>query len=166
MNSKIIGIMACTDRGVIGKAGKIPWHYPSELRHFQEQTKGQVVIMGRKTFEEMSELHLLNNRQGIIFTRNRDFAAANMRKNVKFVHSFAEFKTIKLPPNLKTYMIGGASIAELFMHNNMIQEFLLTKIHKKYDGDTYFSLNLLEKWYSEKIFVSEDYTIFQYSKNK
>jgi len=164
--NKVIGIMAATNSGVMGKGGKIPWHYPGELKHFQDCTHGQVIIMGRRTFEEMSSLSLLDNRQAIVFTRDRDFADANIHKNVKFVYSFEEFQTIKLPQNLEIYMIGGAMIAELFLRHNMIQEFLLTKIRKEYNGDTYFSLDLLKNWSCHKISESENYTIFKYNKNK
>ncbi len=158
--------MAATNSGVIGKDGKIPWHYPDELKHFQAVTYGQVVIMGRRTFEEMSSLSLFDNRHGIVFTYDSEFDSADMHKNVEFVHSFEEFLAIKLPQNLEIYMIGGAMIAELFLRNNMIQEFLLTKIHKEYDGDTYFSLDLLKNWSCQKVSESEDYTIFKYNKNK
>ncbi|ABV74376.1 dihydrofolate reductase [Rickettsia akari str. Hartford] len=42
----------------------------------------------------------------------------------------------------KIFIVGGAEIAILCLEQNLIDEFLLTKINKNYDGDTFFPLNL------------------------
>ncbi len=42
-------------------------------------------------------------------------------------------------------MVGGAGIATLFLEQNLIDEFLLTKINKNYDGDTFLPLNLYSR---------------------
>ena len=33
---KIVGIMAVTEEGVIGKNNSLPWNYPEELKHFRQ----------------------------------------------------------------------------------------------------------------------------------
>lgn len=38
---------------VIGNQGKIPWNLPSERDRFKKICNGKIVIMGRKTFEEI-----------------------------------------------------------------------------------------------------------------
>jgi dihydrofolate reductase len=48
-------------------------------------------------------------------------------------------------------MIGGREIAKLFLENDMISEFLLTKIHKEYKGDSYFPLSQVKDWQSKII---------------
>lgn len=47
-------IAACSRNRVIGCNGKIPWNIPTERDRFKELTKGKFVIMGRKSFEEIS----------------------------------------------------------------------------------------------------------------
>lgn len=47
-------IAACSKNRVIGCNGKIPWNIPTERDRFKELTKGRFVIMGRKSFEEIS----------------------------------------------------------------------------------------------------------------
>ena len=47
-------IAACSKNRVIGCNGKIPWNIPTERDRFKELTKGKFVIMGRKSFEEIS----------------------------------------------------------------------------------------------------------------
>jgi dihydrofolate reductase len=53
-------IAAVAKNGVIGKNGKIPWHLPEDMKHFRELTTGNVVVMGRRTYEEIG--HPLPNR--------------------------------------------------------------------------------------------------------
>lgn len=48
-------ILARTDGGLIGDGGRIPWHYPADLKHFKRMTWGKPVIMGRKTFEGLTQ---------------------------------------------------------------------------------------------------------------
>ena len=158
---KIIGIMASTDSGVIGLNGKIPWRYTDELKHFQKVTKGQTVVMGRKTFNEMENLKLLEERKNVVFTRNPLLLSKNAT-NIRFVNSLNAFTKLDFIQEKKIYMIGGSEIAELFLKNNMLEKFLLTKIHKEYDGDTYFPLSLIKEWRTEKIIENKNYTIYQY----
>lgn len=46
-------IWAQTFDGIIGRDGKMPWHVPEDLQHFQEVTAGKPVIMGRRTWESL-----------------------------------------------------------------------------------------------------------------
>ncbi len=53
---------------VIGAGGKIPWHLPEDFKWFKQMTSGNVVIMGRKTFESLGKP--LPNRINIILSRH------------------------------------------------------------------------------------------------
>ncbi|PCJ24531.1 MAG: diadenosine tetraphosphatase [Rickettsiales bacterium] len=162
MSRKIIGIMACTNKGVIGLNGAIPWRYPEEFLHFKNTTDGQIVVMGRRTFDELANLDLLSSRDNIVFTQNKSLLKSKMAENIRFISSLEEFEKLTLNPDKKIYMIGGAKIVELFLKNDMIDEFLLTKIHKEYDGDTYFPLDLMKNWDSECVDTREGYSIYSY----
>jgi len=61
---------------VIGANGKIPWHLPEDFKWFKQTTSGNVVIMGRKTFESLGQP--LPNRINVVLSRHpgrlqRDF---------------------------------------------------------------------------------------------
>lgn len=43
-------IVAMTADGVIGDAGRLPWHDPEELQLFRRLTLGTTLIMGRRTY--------------------------------------------------------------------------------------------------------------------
>ena len=53
--SRIGLIVACSENGVIGVEGDLPWRLPDDLRHFMRSTKGHAVVMGRKTFESLDK---------------------------------------------------------------------------------------------------------------
>ncbi|MGI8966039.1 MAG: dihydrofolate reductase, partial [Limisphaerales bacterium] len=60
---------------VIGYKGKIPWHLPEDFKWFKKMTTGQIIVMGRKTFESIGQL--LPNRTTFILTRTHfQFAGA------------------------------------------------------------------------------------------
>ena len=44
-------IVALSKNGVLGAGGRLPWHVPVDRQFFMKATKGDIVIMGRRTFE-------------------------------------------------------------------------------------------------------------------
>ena len=46
-------IAAMSLNRVIGAGSRIPWHLPEDFKWFKEMTTGQVIVMGRKTFESI-----------------------------------------------------------------------------------------------------------------
>src|SRR5437899_4119091 len=50
LNMSIIGIVAIDRNLAIGKGGKLPWHYSSDMKFFKQTTIGNAVVMGRRTW--------------------------------------------------------------------------------------------------------------------
>lgn len=42
-----------SENRVIGSGGKIPWHLPEDFKFFRQMTVGNIVVMGRKTFQSI-----------------------------------------------------------------------------------------------------------------
>src|SRR5512143_3515051 len=61
-------IAAMSLNRVIGAGNKIPWRLPEDFKWFKKMTTGQVVVMGRKTFESIGKP--LPNRTTIVLTRS------------------------------------------------------------------------------------------------
>ena len=57
-------IVARSKNNVIGKGGEIPWRIKGEQKQFKELTTGNVVVMGRRSYEEIG--HPLSNRETIV----------------------------------------------------------------------------------------------------
>lgn len=70
-------IVARSKNNVIGKGGRIPWSIEGEQKQFKELTTGNIVIMGRRTYEEIG--HPLPGRQTIVVSRSRKFDGENLR---------------------------------------------------------------------------------------
>ena len=69
-------IVARSKNNVIGKNGKIPWKISGEQKQFKELTTGNVVIMGRKSFEEIG--HPLPNRKNIVVSNAKTFSGEDL----------------------------------------------------------------------------------------
>lgn len=61
-------IAAMSLNRVIGQGNKIPWHIPEDFKWFKKMTLGNIVVMGRKTFEGLGKP--LPQRTNLVLTRH------------------------------------------------------------------------------------------------
>ena len=67
----IKGIMAVDDKGGISKGQSMPWPKNSiDLKWFKENTLNNLVVMGRKTWEDPFMPTPLKSRINILITKN------------------------------------------------------------------------------------------------
>ena len=92
-------IVARSKNNVIGKNGKIPWKIKGEQKQFRELTTGNVVVMGRKSYEEIG--HPLPNRKNIVVSKSKNFTG----ENLVTVGSLQEAISISGDENV--YIAGG-----------------------------------------------------------
>lgn len=129
MAEKII-IAAVAANDVIGKDGMLPWHIPEDLKRFARLTSGHAVLMGRTTFQSLSEP--LENRLNIVITRRHISRKTNVRRMASLDYALRWFDD----KYEKLFIAGGEKIyAEGISLADAIE---LTRIHKAYEGDTYF----------------------------
>ncbi len=125
-------IVAISSNNVIGKAGKLPWHYKEDLQYFKKITLGKKVIMGSKTFQSIIDQlgKALPDRQNIVVTKkNVDYP------NIEIVSDFISY--IKaFPKDDELFVIGGESIYKQALP--FADYLYITRINKEYEGDTYF----------------------------
>lgn len=124
---------------VIGKANKMPWHLPADLKHFKSVTMAKPIVMGRKTYESIGRP--LPGRQNVIISRNSEYKV----EGCDVVNSVDS--AVKLLADSEEVMIIGGG----FLYSQMIEnanKLYLTLIDLEVDGDTYFPeythLNLTE----------------------
>lgn len=143
-------IWAQSTNDVIGQNGKLPWHIPSELKHFKNETLGKTVVVGRKTYESIP--NNLPGRQVIVLTKNKAFVPD--ADNVHVAHNKFDVHIInrELKDAGKTdgevIIAGGASIYELF--TDAIDEYVVTVVNKQIEGEglEYLPSGLLDKYQS------------------
>lgn len=121
-------IVAYARNRVIGNQGCIPWKIKGEQKRFKQLTTGNVVVMGRRSYEEIGKP--LPNRTTIVVSSTRLFEG----ENCYTVNSLQE--AIKLAGNRDVYISGGAGLyAEAI---ELVDKMYITEIEADIEGDTYF----------------------------
>jgi dihydrofolate reductase len=125
----VIFVVAHDRRGIIGRAGGLPWHLPADLQHFRELTMGKPVIMGRRTFESLRDP--LKGRRNIVLTRGAplDLAGVESAASVEDVlRNTADVAEIAV--------IGGAQIFAAF--SGYVDTAYVTEVLAQVDGDVQY----------------------------
>ena len=131
-------MVAVSENGIIGKDDRLPWHFPSDLKHFKELTLGSTVMMGRKTFESIGKP--LPGRENFVLSRS----VAKQEANLKFFPSLEEaLKKVATP---KAFIIGGAQLFQETLYR--VDGIFLTKIHQIYEGDVAYPV--IPSYFKEK----------------
>ncbi|MBI4664370.1 MAG: dihydrofolate reductase [Verrucomicrobia bacterium] len=120
-------IAAMSENRVIGQRGRIPWHLPEDFKWFKKMTTGQIVIMGRKTFESIGRP--LPNRATIVLSRTR-----RMIPGVEVASSFAELNFENEPRDV--FICGGAQLYEQILPR--CSDLYLTWVKRTVEGDAFF----------------------------
>lgn len=146
-------IVAVDKNWAMGKNNRLMWSIPADMKFFRETTRGNVVIMGRKTLESFPQGQPLKNRVNIVITRNPGYKV----KGAVVVHSVEEAVEEARKYEGEIYVIGGESIYREML--SLCDTAFVTKIDHAYDADTYFpNLDQDEEWRMTKI--SEEQTCF------
>lgn len=129
----IKAIIACTSHGVMGNRGTLPWpKMPQDLAWFKQHTLGQVVVMGRRTWDDPKMPKPLPDRINCVFSKKplREISAQRLEGPVADVLAMLSKKY----PNKDIFVIGGADLIEQAWP--IIDEVYLTRIKLNYSGDT------------------------------
>lgn len=128
-------IWAQDANGVIGQNGKLPWHLSEELKHFKQETEGNTLVMGRKTYESIPGK--LSNRHIIVLTRDKDFKPKH--DNVYVANQLFDVYIIKRELQEQGHDVGeliiagGSSIYELF--DGHIDQYIISLVDDVVTGD-------------------------------
>ena len=129
-------IAAVSKNGVIGVDNTLPWDLPVDLKRFKEITTGNVVIMGRKTYESIGKA--LPNRVNIVVTRDKNFFVSG----VLSVNSL-DSALLKAGNNKDIFIIGGGEIYRQSM--DFVDKLYITEVDMEVEGDTTFP-TISDKW--------------------
>ncbi len=122
-------IVARSKNNVIGKNGQIPWKIKGEQKQFRELTTGNVVIMGRKSYEEIG--HPLPNRMNIVVSGSINYTGENLLT----VKSLKE--AIEAAGDADVYVSGGYGLFKEAMP--IVDKMYITEIDVEIeDGDVFF----------------------------
>lgn len=124
-------IMAVDEQWNIGIDNKLLTHLPSDLQRFKNITQGQVVVMGRATFDSLPVKPLPNRRNAIITSR-----PDSLPSDVSAYTSVEDFLVDKREFLENNFMTGYMPIVYVIGGGNLIKQLLpycdrafITKIH-------------------------------------
>ena len=121
-------IVAYAKNQVIGNKGCIPWKIKGEQKRFRELTTGNVVIMGRRSYEEIGRP--LPNRTTIVVSSTKQLDGDNCMT----AKSLSE--AIRLAGDRDIYISGGARLYEEALP--LVEKMYITEIELEVEGDTFF----------------------------
>ncbi|QZX98951.1 dihydrofolate reductase [Halobaculum rubrum] len=132
-------IAAVAANGVIGADGGMPWHFPTDMRHFKETTTGHPVIMGRRTYESIASDvgGPLPDRTNVVLSRSSPdlsddvIVADSVEEALAAARGDAAERGVD-----RVYVAGGGDVYEQFLP--LADELVLTEVHESYEGDTTF----------------------------
>ncbi len=151
-------IVAFNKKGVIGKDNTIPWNVPEDLKYFQKTTRGHIIVMGRKTYESLTNGPLKNRINVVITNKPTQYTQTESLFFTCMKDSYNLLRDLQDKTKKKVFIIGGNTIYKHFFES--CNRFHITVIDNYMDGDIYFpfTLDYLNKNFKkieEKGFISD-----------
>ncbi|WP_106396444.1 dihydrofolate reductase [Actinocorallia populi] len=133
----LILIVAAAANDVIGRDNALPWHLPEDLRHFRKLTTGNVVVMGRKTYDSIITRlgRPLPDRSTVVLTRDPSEVAPHPDTTVTTTieEALSAARSLAAPDGREIFVCGGSSVYAQALPD--ITKIHLTRVHRDVDGD-------------------------------
>lgn len=138
-------ILACTNKFGIGHSGGLAWKCSEDLKLFKTITDQSVLIMGRKTVENLPKLA---GRTIICLTKT---FLANDKNSSYICSTFEEGLEKAKSFNKPIFVCGGGILYDYCFKNYIksIDKFYLSLFNTEYNCDTFVNFNLND-WVIEK----------------
>ena len=118
-------IVAVDKKGAIGKNNDLLYNIKEDLKNFKDLTSGNIVVMGRNTWDSL-HIKQLPNRTNIILTKTLKGINGAI-----VLSSFDELEEYLKYTDRDVYIIGGASI-----YNQVIEKDMASEAHITFVDDT------------------------------
>jgi len=163
----------------IGINNDLLYRIPDDIKYFREMTLNKIVVMGYNTFKSLN-CKPLSNRANIVLTskitdeiicNNQDVLCdlkdiSLGKESITFISNKTDIDILKKKLNSKIFIIGGASIYNLFI--NDCNRLYLTIIQGNKEFDTsfpdYAKTFKLSK-HNEKVYEDFNENVIHYSFN-
>lgn len=151
----IIAIAAVASNGVIGAGNDIPWRIPADWQRFKALTMGNVLIMGRKTYDSIGRP--LPGRTTFVITRDRLWRG----EGVRAVPSVDEALDQALLLDSQMIFVGGGG--EIYRAAwNRLTGLEITEVEQDPDGEVTFPEIDPEEWIETSREPHDHYSFVSY----
>ncbi len=137
--TELVAIAAVARNGVIGSDGDIPWRIPADWARFKRLTMGQVLIMGRRTYESIGRP--LPGRTTYVITRDRRWRADGAQP-VPDIDEAIDLGLASRSPIV--WVAGGGEIYRAAW--DRLDRLEITEVDAEPDGDATFPSISPEVW--------------------
>ena len=152
-----------TGQRVIGADNNLPWNISEDLKVFKRITMGNILLMGRRTFESIGRplpgriSFVISSREVRGCCGPLSGEGYNPDRGYSFSSIFdAAGAAASLPGEL--FVIGGASVyAQMLPYADYIY---LSAVKKNYDGNVFFPYFDMGDW---EVTEKKDYAEFEFS---
>jgi len=147
----IHAIVALDLNDVIGdtRTNDLPWRSPGDLKNFKRITDGEVIVMGRRTFESLPNGPLPNRRNVVVSRTMTNIPGVTVIPSMKGFGKRSEHKRI--------FIIGGAGLFAAAWHR--IDYLHMTRIGFHSPGDLRFPITNPESYFTK---ITEDVNLEPY----
>ena len=127
---KNLALIACVseDRG-LGYNNSLLWRLGEDMQFFKQITTGNIVVMGRKTYESIG--NPLPGRENVVLS-SRELKTPGIEW-CSSAEDLDKFLATKTKP---VFIIGGASLYQMYL--DRVDKIYLTEVHSTKPADTYF----------------------------
>ncbi|CAH0484343.1 unnamed protein product [Peronospora farinosa] len=148
-------VAALEKNGGIGLRQQIPWHLPTDMKHFRALTTSpsdsstqHAVIMGRKTWESLpAKVQPMPKRYNVVLTRDASYRQRmNVSETVGIAASFSEALDLVQQQGKKVdqvFVIGGGAVYAEALAYSGCNKVHLTKVKGQFECDAFFPLEQL-----------------------
>lgn len=157
----MVSAIVCVDSNWgIGSNGDLLIRIPEDMKHFKKLTTGNVVVMGRKTWESLPNKPLPNRLNLIVTSKERtvDFMTAYINIEEALVRARMASKD----PEDEWFVIGGGQLCKELLP--ICNKVYVTKVNHAYQNvDTYFpNIDNIPEWEMESASEIKEYNDVEY----
>jgi dihydrofolate reductase len=141
----------------IGYKGKLPWSCPEDMKRFKTLTEGNVVVMGRHTWNSLP-IKPLPNRHNLVLTRGSGDKILKSGGNL--LKNRYDLKDLQAPPGKEIFVIGGAELYRFALSRNLVDKIYVTEIHDLFQCDRHFPALRAGRWKMIDREIQKDYSFY------
>lgn len=143
----LTAIVAIDRRGAIGCKNHLPWAIKSDMAFFRRTTMGNVVVMGRRTYDSIGGC--LKGRDNVILSRRAPLFHST--ETCKFVPALSDaVAAIESSSAIEAFVIGGAYTYEEF--RGLVDRYIVTFVdHEAEDADAFLSKSIIDEFTSWEV---------------
>jgi len=139
-------LIASADRNWgIGYKNRLLKRIPEDLKRFAQLTKGNLIVVGRRTLESFKDSKPLPDRINVVLTRDPGYKCPG----AVVAHDLGELMSAIRDFEGKVYVCGGESVYRLLLDYCSLA--LVTRIDAELEADTYLpDLDCDSRWVREE----------------